>query len=224
MNPEKKICFITCVSDERVYQECLLYINQLDVPEGFVVSTLAIRDAPSMAAGYNEGLRRSDAKYKIYLHQDVFVIRKDFLLDLIGLFEKYPHVGLLGLCGAKTLPENGVWWESDDSFGQTIESSTRIMKPLVFSEVVDDYESVTTLDGLLLATQTDIPWRSDLFDGFHFYDVSQSFEFIKHGFEVGVMKQLSPYVLHHCGFKVDWAVSYYPYRDIFVKEYLSGAD
>ena len=40
-----------------------------------------------------------------------------------------------------------------------------------------------------MATQYDVPWREDLFDGFDFYDVSQSFEFRKAGYTVGVPVQ-----------------------------------
>ena len=60
-NPDK-ICFITCVNDEDWYSECLLYLQHLEMPEGMQAEYLPIRGAKSMCAGYNEGLRRSDAK------------------------------------------------------------------------------------------------------------------------------------------------------------------
>lgn len=45
------------------------------------------------------------------------------------------------------------------------------------------------IDGLLMAAQYDVEWREDLFRGFHFYDTSQSLEFQKHGYQVGVACQ-----------------------------------
>ena len=70
---DKKICFIACVNNERLWKECLVYIDRLIIPEGYKVDVLAVWDAKSIAAGYNEGMQASDAKYKIYLHQDVFI-------------------------------------------------------------------------------------------------------------------------------------------------------
>ena len=71
---DKKICFIMCVNDAALMDEAIYYLNRLEVPEGYVTDLLTIEGAPSMAEGYNEGMRSSDAKYKIYLHQDVFII------------------------------------------------------------------------------------------------------------------------------------------------------
>lgn len=39
------------------------------------------------------------------------------------------------------------------------------------------YQNVDAVDGLLMMTQYDLPWRDDLFSDFDFYDVSQAFEF-----------------------------------------------
>ena len=52
---DKKICFIMCVNDKLYEEECIRYIQKLNVPEGYEVEQLSIWDAPSMAAGYNEG-------------------------------------------------------------------------------------------------------------------------------------------------------------------------
>ena len=41
---------------------------------------------------------------------------------------------------------------------------------------------VKGIGGLIMITQYDIPWRDDIFDGWHFYDASQSIEFIRKGF------------------------------------------
>ena len=51
-----KICFITCVNDERLYEECLVYINSLDIPKNFSIETVALRGADSIASAYNLSL------------------------------------------------------------------------------------------------------------------------------------------------------------------------
>ncbi|MFT3655366.1 hypothetical protein DALLNEIH_01790 [Bacillus sp. B01(2024)] len=75
------------------------------------------------------------------------------------------------------------------------------------------------IDGLLMAAQYDMEWREDLFQGFHFYDTSQSLEFQKHGYQVGVACQKDPWCLHFCGDSFD-AAAYEADRQIFVQHYM----
>ena len=55
---ERKICFILCGNDEFVERECQVYIEQLIVPDGYEVEVLVIREASSMAGGYQEAMQR----------------------------------------------------------------------------------------------------------------------------------------------------------------------
>ena len=63
-----KVAFISCVNDEDIYNECLLYLRSLHIPEGMSVEYIPVRGASSMCAGYNEGARQTNARYKVYLH------------------------------------------------------------------------------------------------------------------------------------------------------------
>ena len=56
-----------------------------------------------MCAGYNAAMRDSDAKIKIYMHQDVFIADKDFLLKLLEIFDSDSHIGMVGMVGALRL-------------------------------------------------------------------------------------------------------------------------
>ena len=107
MQNEKKICFIACVNNEVFWQECLLYIDQLVIPKGYEVDVLAVWDARSIAAGYNEGMQATDAKYKIYLHQDTFITDKYFLQELIDIFAIDKKIGMVGMVGVMVVhPKN----------------------------------------------------------------------------------------------------------------------
>lgn len=86
------------------------YIRWLAVPGGMEVELVEIRGAGSMASGYNEGMYSSNAKYKVYMHQDVFLINQYFIYDLISLFRKSEEIGMIGLVGSPKVPENGVMW------------------------------------------------------------------------------------------------------------------
>lgn len=215
---QKKICFITCVNDSTLYNECLKYINNLNIPNGFEVETLAINDAKSITSAYNEAMKTSDAKYKVYLHQDVFIINKNFIEDIIGIFNSDEKIGLIGMTGAKVIPTSAKWWEAFERFGVVYENHTGVMKLLEFDEIKENYAEVKSVDGFLLVTSQDIPWREDIFTGWHFYDVSQCVEFTLKGYKIAVPKQENPWCIHDCEF-VETTGKYDVYREVFLDEY-----
>lgn len=216
---DKKICFITCVNNEAKYKESLLYISRLNVPEGYEIETVAVRNARSMASGYNRGMASSDAKYKVYLHQDVFILDKDFITDLIKIFKSDEKIGLIGVAGVKTMPLDGVWWNSAEMVGRVYDNHTTKMDLLQFSEPDNGVHDVEAVDGLMFATQYDIPFREDLFDGWHYYDISEAFEFLNHGYRVVVPSPEKPWCLHDCGVPAT-GNAFEKYRRAFVGEYL----
>ncbi len=212
-----KICFISCVNNFKKYNTALLYIHSLKIPEGYAIETIAIEQAVSLTSGYNQGMQQSDAKYKIYLHQDTYILNQHFIYDIISLFARYPKLGMLGMIGSKTIP-NGVWWNSPFAYG-TVYYSPKKRKVGLLSQriVMGDYEKVNAIDGLIMVTQYDLSWREDLFQGWHFYDVSQCLEFEKAGYEVGVPKQTSPWCLHDTD--APNLLGYEENRSIFVQNY-----
>ena len=79
----KKICFIICTNDSQYEAEATYFISRLNIPDGYSIDLLSIWEAASMASGYNEGMSASDAKYKVYLHQDTMIIEKDFISKIL---------------------------------------------------------------------------------------------------------------------------------------------
>ncbi|MDR4926184.1 glycosyltransferase family protein [Peribacillus simplex] len=195
----KKISFISCVNDREEYKKSLSYIHSLTIPQGFQIETVAIDQTNSMTAGYNRAMKNSDAKYKVYIHQDVYIINKNFLDDIVKLFSKYPKLGMIGVAGTKELSKNATWWLNPNLYGSVYSSHSGPMEFLTFNTVKKDYEKVQSIDGLIIITQYDFKWRQDLFQGWHFYDASQCLEFIKSGFDVGIPKQKKPWCIHDCG-------------------------
>ncbi|HUW66323.1 MAG TPA: glycosyltransferase family protein [Spirochaetia bacterium] len=144
-------------------------------------------------------------------------INKTFLHDVLRLFFAHPEIGLLGVAGCRALPASGVWWEGMDRVGKVMEfrETFHILK---FAGVAGAFCPVQAVDGLIMITQYDLPWREDLFDGFHFYDTSQCLEFLRAGRQVAVPAQDDPWCLHWCGTEFQQA-EYYRYRDIFLEHY-----
>lgn len=215
---EKKISFITCVNDEELYSECLKYINALNVPIGFEIETLKVNEVQSMASGYNKAILESDAKYKVYLHQDVFIIDKNFIQNVLGIFNSDNKIGMIGVVGAKTIPTNAVLWDSTHKFGKVYKNSTENIELLKFEDVKEKYTEVKGIDGFIMITQYDVEWREDIFKGWQFYDLSQCVEFISKGYKVVVPKQDEVWCIHDCEFK-DSTLEYDKYKSIFIEEY-----
>lgn len=215
---DKKICFIICSNDDLYLRECLLYLQRLHIPEGFSTDLLTIADAPSMTEGYQAAMEESDARYKIYLHQDVFILYSYFLDSLIDIFRCVPRAGMIGMVGTPVFPEDFMMWT-----GRRVGNFyIRETPPCVYQdyryEMDHGLHEVDAIDGFLMATACDIPWRTDLLGGWNFYDVSQSFEFRRRGYKVLVPEQRLPWCLHDDGAILDlW--DYDRDRRICMKEY-----
>lgn len=217
---KNKISFIIAVNDELSFSECKFYIENLTVPEGFSLDIIPIRGGTGLTSVYNSAIEKSDAKYKVYLHQDLFIVNKNFIQDILNVFAD-ETIGVIGACGPKIIPISGVWWESPEIYGKVYESHTGRMSLLSFRDVENEYEEVEGVDGLIIITQYDIPWREDIFTGWHFYDLSQCMEFISNGYKVVVPKQDKPWFCHDCGI-VNTMNGYNENRALFIKHYKSN--
>lgn len=190
---DRKIAFIICRTDKRYYEECVKYLEDLTVPEGYCTDVLSVVDVASTAEGYNEAMQASDAKYKVYLREDVFLLNKYFIADVLDILENNRQIGMLGVRGTDKLPENAdcnaAW-----NVGNIREYDGRCLKDTFeLRQPAAKYESVAAVDGVLMVTQYDIPWRGDLTEGWNLYGVSQSIEMRRQGYEVVVPRQEQPW-------------------------------
>lgn len=200
------VAFISCVDDQAQYDICLRYLNALEVPSGYAVEMIAVVGAASMAEGYQRAMETSPARYKIYVHQDVYLVHTGVLDELVRAFRTYPRLGMIGVVGTTRMPTSGIWWGNKlhlhgrlweyrretgfpgSLFGRRLHFSR-------FRSVVGDYLPAVNVDGLFMATQYDIPWENPL-GGFFLYDQVQAINFIKAGLEVGIARQQAIWCLH----------------------------
>ena len=187
-----KIAFVTLSRDPDLLRALATSIRGLRVPAGFSAEHLVKFGATSVTSGYNALMAATDAKYKIYVHDDCTFNEPAFLERVIETFTAHQDLGLLGVCGARRLPANGVWWEGD-KVGRVVDLN--LGGELKFAEPAGDFEEVEVLDGLVLCSQCDLPWDERI-EGFHFYDMSQSIRFRTRGYRVGVLRQERPYLTH----------------------------
>lgn len=195
---ENKFAFIICVNNELYFEECKYWIKRLIRPNDYRVDIITIRDATSICAAYNWGMKNSDAKYKIYMHQDVFIRNKFFLKDLLRLFEN-PETGMVGMMGGTRMPKTGVAYLAWDVASVDCRDAD-VAYFLCGNPKIKQDMQVEAVDGLLIATQYDIHWREDLFNGFDFYDISASFEVRRAGYHIIVPYMQTPWVIHDSSF------------------------
>ncbi len=217
MTDTHKFCFILCSNDETQLAECMLYLSRLHIPEGYETDLVVVQDARSMAAGYNEGMAASDAKYKIYLHQDTFIVEPCFLDRLLKLFRSDKRIGMTGIIGAERLASDGVMWHEERCGNfYRLEELIRGGYDNIKWQKRGNRE-VEAIDGFLMATQYDLPWREDIFQGWDFYDISQCMEFRRAGYRIVVPAQKENWVIHCCGAPCFW--NYEEGRRILLEEY-----
>lgn len=172
-----------------------------------------------MCSGYNRAMFAMDAKYKVYLHQDVLIVNRNFIIDMLKLFRENLDTGMFGMVGNRDLAGDGGVWSDGMSRRVGAVYLDLIYKNsiAVFGEIETDYQEVIVVDGLLVSTQYDVPWREDLFGGWDFYDCSQSIEFWKAGYKVVVPYMDKPWCLHDND--IVNLKNYDKWHKIFVDEY-----
>lgn len=210
-----KIQFIICANDSRELEECRFYIDRLYVPDGMQTELTIITDARSMTEGYNRGMGQSDAKYRIYLHQDTCLIYRDMLRELIDVFEKNESIGMVGVVGVKQIPNHAVAHSSWDT--GWVDTNEQPLELKYQPEHESGLELVEAVDGLFIATQYDVPWREDLFTKWDFYDISQALEMRRRGYQVAVPYQSQPWCWHDN--ETSRLADYEGERRIFASEY-----
>jgi len=217
---DKKIAFITCVNSDWWYSECLLYLKHLKIPENMTAEFIDVRNAASMASGYNRAMKNSDAKYKIYLHQDTLVVNKNLIADLLKIFNSDKKIGVIGMIGCMNLPSTGVWWDGMRIYGRVLHAcEPESVVDSHCDEPEGDFQEVESVDGFFLATQYDLNWREDLFDGWHLYDTSLCKEMSRAGYKVAIPNQEKDFWCIHCPKEKPLDPKYRRYQKIFLQEY-----
>lgn len=183
---EKKIAVILWVKDEEYVKNQRMYLSALNIPEGYAVDIVEIRQAECRTAAYEEGRRNSDAKYKVYLDEEAVIADEKFLQRILQVFTDNALIGLIGLVGTEKIPTSGVCAWARKRVGKVIDFAGEVFEQGTISE---EYSQVMAIDGFLMATQYDVPWRTDLFRTDVFWDTAQSIEYQKAGYKIAVLKQ-----------------------------------
>ena len=172
---EKKFEFMIHLTGDSLTPELTRSLEELVAPEGYVVEVQPVPDVDKYTA-YEASMRASDAKYKIYLDERAVIVKKDFLFDLLAIFESDAKIGAVGTSGALELPTNGISYYADKRTDKSYSGEVAI------------------IDGYLFATQYDLPWRYEDFQDDFFGGQAQCMEFKRAGYKLYVAAQDEPWI------------------------------
>ena len=157
-----------CAQAEAMYHRLLA-----EVPHEIVV----IRDARSLAEGYNRALRAARHEIVLFAHDDVEIVSPDFAARLLRALGRHD---LVGVAGTRKLV-GGAWHFAGHphlagQVGMPAADGGYVVTLYDLSE--RESPGLRALDGLLLATRRDTALRlgfdEQTFDGWHLYDLDFS--------------------------------------------------
>lgn len=189
---EQKIAVIVYVNDQKNIDAVKQMLTSLKIPHGFKPTAALSRGNRWRA--FNDVMRASDAKYKIYIDDLTVILNQNILDDLLEIFRADEKIGLIGCSGATMLSTNGSSYQSIKRCGKMMIGADK--KLFEWQKIDGRYREVEAVDGFLLATQYDVDWRDDLFDENSFGDVAQSLEFRRRGYKCVVARQDQPWLWH----------------------------
>lgn len=177
---------VVSVNDELVFNSVLLpsleplykYLCERNLPP---LQLVKVSGKSSICKNYNEGMNKCVFKTKFFVHEDVDLLdtkEPPVFISIDNLIRSFPNTGLVGLVGTKENPK-GFWWNCtrDSIVGHVI------CKEYLRWHIEEPFYSVNIVDGMFLATSTDIKFSEDI-EGFHFYDSDYSNKIKQAGYDV----------------------------------------
>ena len=149
------------MTDEGAVQETLESLKTLEVPPQFSLDVLPVQGEDKFKA-YNFAMKESDAKYKIYLDENVSIVRKNILSEIISVFKSNKDIGAIGFSGAIQLSTHGVCFNSAKRCGKISIGANKKLQD--WGDDKRKFLEVEALDSFFIATQYDSTWREDLKD------------------------------------------------------------
>ena len=188
-----KIAFLLYGTDEWILSENLEYLNSLYVPDDIDVEIYKLNSADGLLPTFENGRLLSDARYKVYLNQNTYIIDKKFIPRVIGVFQNHPQIGMIGVRGFRMDQEkNQAEFEGYNlSHVYDIFSFVREFREGTATGIIP----VLALDRHLMVTSADTPWIGEE-SNFH---IAKSVELRHAGIETVVMVADQPMVLFDNG-------------------------
>lgn len=190
------ISVIICSIDVRKYERVTANYAELFGNEPFEI--IGIRDAKSLAEGYNRGFRQSSGSICIFSHDDIRIHSPDFVSKIRHHLKQFDLIGTAG--NSKAIDGNwatGDWPNIHGQIAHPKGTGYEVMMcdcgraALQHKTIVGE---IQMLDGVIMAVNRrvleKIAFDEKVFDGFHCYDVDFSYAAYLAGFRLGVFNDI----------------------------------
>lgn len=194
---DKKIAVIIYGTTENISLDLAESLWNLKIPEDYSFDVLYYADNSANKRAnkfsvYDLAVQNSDAKYKIYLDENVVVTNENAVLDLLKIFRSDETVAIVGVSGAVELSTHGISLISSKRWGKCFAGIQKTLNDWGSDDNL--CKDVEAADGFFFATQYDVPWRQDLFCDDFFGFAAQCAEFKKLGYKTVVVNQNAPWI------------------------------
>ena len=156
---EKKIAVLVRKSHEAQYAVCMESLQAMKWPAGYEVEVFALEAEKPYAAEANAVLAKTDAKYKIYINDDLCLVSPQAVEELLDIFRD-ETVGMVGFLGSRSLPVSGNLLESAYKWGAVYVPMENDLTETRFGEATEGESAVVRfLAPSFFATQADLSWN-----------------------------------------------------------------
>lgn len=210
---QKHIDHIVKTSGLHKHIEVIEIINNSDSTSEYFNGGLSLTKA------YNQGLNQAKYDHVVFCHDDIEIETKQWGVKLLKQFERNPEYGIIGVAGSKNMPISGKWWENPKKMYGRVKHTQggKSWLSTYSDDLGQELEEVVNIDGVFFAVdKTKIKQKfNESVEGFHFYDVTFSFENYLSGIKVGVSTQIK---INHLSIGLtneEWELN----REKFIKEF-----
>ena len=193
---EKGIAILVWKRNEEHYANCIEGLRSLQYPAGYEVQVYTLTDQDTFTKQCSSVLAESDAKYKIYLSDEMRITALTFVQDMLNIFAD-GTIGMIGFFGSTELPLSANIMDAPHKYGSVFMPADGALEEMRFGEgTADVIADVRAILPSLFVTQYDVPWDAN-YTGQYYAVQAQCREFVRHGYRVVVPIVETPF----CGYQ-----------------------
>ena len=193
---EKGIAILIWKRNEEHYANCIEGLRQLQYPAGYEVRVYTLTEQDTFTKQCNSVLAETDAKYKIYLSDEMRITAPTFVQDMLNIFAD-TSIGMIGFFGSTEMPLSANIMDAPHKYGSVLIPAGGVLEEMRFGEgTADVIADVRAILPSLFVTQYDVPWDAN-YTGQYYAVQAQCREFVRHGYRVVVPIVETPF----CGYQ-----------------------
>jgi len=197
---------VVCSIDEVKFRA--IEQNYRDLLQDIPHEIIGIRDAKSLAEGFNRAIAKAKGEYLVLSHDDIRVLTPDFAHRVVAHLARFDVIGVAGT----TQLLGGAWFlrGHPHNYQIVITPNDGTQEPVMYIQGDEPtiIEGAQALDGLFIAMRTavarNIPFDEVNFDGFHLYDIDFTYRAYLAEYRLAVCRDLVIVHQSHGRFDVVW--------------------